>query len=548
MAMDSRAREVLRMGTALFGQKRSLDTLFQEIALHFYPERANFTTTRNIGAEYADHLVSSYPLLARRELGNMLSSNLRPQSRKWFSIHATDEGLDEVTGVRKYLEHITDVQWRAMYESRAGFVRATKQADHDFSAFGNAVIYAGLNSDRDGLLYINYHLRDCAWSENAERRIDIMHRQWEPTARQLKQLFPNTIPKEVVRACEKEPEQTFKCRHAVLPSRVYDYKSKNGRKFPFVALMIECGSETVLEEVGLTRFPYIVPRWQTVSDSVYGRSMATEIALPDGRTLQTVVATIREAGEKYVNPPMVAIEDAIRGDIALMAGGVSIASYEYDERTGEVLRPLTQDKGTFPISFDIAAALQEDLRNAFFLDKLQLPEIGGNDMTAFEVRRRIEERLRSASPLFEPVEAEYSTPLCELTFELLTDLGAFPREEMPSELSGADIKYTFQSPLSEMADEAEMEAYIDVLGRVIVPTMQLDPAQVANFDLTLAARDAAKAGGWKAKWFRDMAEVAEKQAEQQRARELAMGIDAIQQTGAAAEAGGRGLASIKEAL
>jgi hypothetical protein len=41
--MDSRARDVIRIGDALFSKKRPVDSLFQEIALNFYPERADFT-------------------------------------------------------------------------------------------------------------------------------------------------------------------------------------------------------------------------------------------------------------------------------------------------------------------------------------------------------------------------------------------------------------------------------------------------------------------------------------------------------------------------
>ena len=95
--MDSRAREVIRIGDALFSAKRTVDGLWQEIALNFYPERADFTTKRNDGEEFSDHLFSSYPGLARRELGNMLSEFLRPE--KWFAIHVDDEvAVDQQLG------------------------------------------------------------------------------------------------------------------------------------------------------------------------------------------------------------------------------------------------------------------------------------------------------------------------------------------------------------------------------------------------------------------------------------------------------------------
>ncbi len=38
----------------------------------------------------------------------------------------------------------------------AQFVRATKEGDHDFAAFGQAVIYVDRNRAGDTLLYRNY--------------------------------------------------------------------------------------------------------------------------------------------------------------------------------------------------------------------------------------------------------------------------------------------------------------------------------------------------------------------------------------------------------
>lgn len=543
--MDARAREVVNIGNKLFGDKSVVDSLWQEIAMNFYPERADFTTERNQGEEYANHLFSSYPLLVRRELGNLFSSNLRPQSQKWFSIHVDDEELDEQNEERRFLEFLTDIQWRATYERSAQFVKATKQCDHDFAAFGNGVIHAGLNIAGDGLLFKNYHLRDCAWSENAEGAVDNLHRNWKPTARQLKSLFPGRISSEVQRMCEKEPEKRVPCRHVVMPTWLYEYKSPNGRDFPYVSLFVETESQTVLEEVGKSYFPYVVPRWQTVSGSAYGRSMATAIGLPDGRTLQVVTRTLREAGEKYVDPPLIAIADAIRGDIPTYAGGITIADMEYDEKLGEVLRPLTQDRGGFPIGLEIAQALNADLDKAFFSDVIRFPDPQTRDMTAFEFRHRIEEQIRNASPVFEPVEKEYNGPLNELVFDILNENGAFPMDAMPETLQGREIRFTFRSPLSDMANQSEAAVFREGM-ELLAPIAEIDPAQLSNVDMTKSVRDALKAIGFKADWFapEESVDAARQQIQQQREQEAA--LEQARQTGEVVEQGGRAAQSVEE--
>jgi hypothetical protein len=168
------AKEVLRLGEAMFAKKRDIDTLHQEIALNFYPERADFTDKRTQGQEFAEDLFTAVPVLARRELGNLMSASLRPAGQRWLGAHVDDIGLDKGDDERAFLDLISEIQWRAMYEKRANFVRATKSADHDYAAFGNTVIYLDLNSDGNGLLYRNYHLRDNA-SANGMRR----HASWK---------------------------------------------------------------------------------------------------------------------------------------------------------------------------------------------------------------------------------------------------------------------------------------------------------------------------------------------------------------------------------
>lgn len=544
---EARIKELIRIGDKLFSDKRQIDSLWEELAQNFYPERADFTSHRYEGEEYADHLYSSVPVLARRELGNLVASALRPRASKWFSIHVEDEEIDTSAPEAKFLELLSNVQWRTVYEPKAQFVRATKQCDHDFVTFGNGVIHYGLNMDGDGLLFRNFHLKDCAWAESYEGKVDQLHRNWNPTAHMLKSMFGEKVSEKVRKCCEKEPYKKILCRHIVVPGDMFEHTNRRGKQFDFVSIVVEKESETVLEKTGLNYFPYCVPRWHTMAGSAYGVSMATMVLLPDGRTMQSVIRTIRRAGEKYVEPPMIAVADAIRGDVASYPGGITTADMEYDERLGEVLRPITQDRGGMPIGFDIAGALKEDLDKGFFLDKINLPPVDGEKMTAFETQKRISEMIRAQSPIFEPIEQDYSAPLMDGVFNLMKDNGKFPMHLMPETLEDANIKFTFTSPLSEMADQGDTEKYLNVVGRILAPLTEIDPSQLENADLTKATRDAMRAAGWKASWFKDESEVeAAKQMMQQKAAMMEQ-MQAAQMIGQAAEQGGKGLKEVKAA-
>ena len=111
-------KKLIGQGDQLFGNRGTLMLLWQDIAENFYPERADFTVKRTIGDDYAGNLTSSYPLLVRRELGDSISSMLRPRGQEWFSI-AVERQEDLNNSGKEWLQWATGVQKRAMYDKQS---------------------------------------------------------------------------------------------------------------------------------------------------------------------------------------------------------------------------------------------------------------------------------------------------------------------------------------------------------------------------------------------------------------------------------------------
>jgi hypothetical protein len=243
----------------LFSKKSSLNTLHQEIAENFYVERADFTVMRDLGSEFASNLMSSFPLTCRRELGDQFSSMLRPTARPWFHTRRKYVERDEDTEVRAYLEWFEETQRRAMYHREAMFTRATKEADHDFAAFGQPVLSVELNKLANGLLFRCWHLRDVAWQENEEGKIGFIARKWKPTALTLQRTFGDKIHQKVKDMLDKTPFETVECLHMVVEADLYDDKAQ-GR--PRWSIYYDCtNSHLVLA----------VPIWGATTSSRAGR-------------------------------------------------------------------------------------------------------------------------------------------------------------------------------------------------------------------------------------------------------------------------------------
>jgi len=543
----SKGSDLISRGEKLFGNRGTLMQLWQDIAEQFYVERADFTATRTIGNTFAEHLQTSYPMMIRRELADQFSAMLRPTNLQWFHTSVVDEDSLS-TESRIWLERATKIQRNMMYDRRSQFNRATKEADNDFAAFGQAVISREINwaAKQPHLMYRSWHLRDVAWAENKSTTIGEVHRRWKPEIRELLSDYRGNVHGSVARA-ERDKGQEIPCRHIVMDSERYD--SKFSKTHPWVCLVVDCDNDHIMAEYGRHNMGYNIPRWQTVSGSQYAYSPATVAGLPDARLLQAITLTLLEAGEMAVRPPLIAVQDAIKEGTNYYSGGVTIADADYDERLGDVLRPITQDKSGLPFGIEMAQDQREMLASAFYLNKLTLPE-GNKEMTATETMERIEEYVRGALPLFEPMEIEYNGGLCEDTYQDLMQAGVFGSfKNVPEELRHRDVHFKFESPLHDALERKKgihLQEGIELTGAAL----QIDPTCLPTINARVALRDALHGIQMPARWMnseRAVEEAAMQQIEMESERQAAAGVVNQSEAAVAAAEGAQAVQQLADA-
>ncbi len=560
--MKTRVHELMRIGDALYTKRFPLLTLWQSFAENFYPIRADMTRARFISEEFASYLMTGRPVLAHRELSNALSSILRPRDMQWFAPKTGSEAINQDRNCKIWLEQAGQVMRRVMYDRPSQFTRATKEGDADFVLFGQCVIEPRLNQARTGMLYRTWHLRDCVWAENANLVIDQFHRKWKLDARALCRLFPDTVSPEVKIRAEKDPFTEINCRVIVLPADEYDLAGKGGDTssshmgvHPFVQIVIDEDHQTILEETPRPDLGYVIPRWVTIGGfSQYAYSPTAIIALPDGRMLQQMTLTLIEIGQKIVDPPMIAVGDAIQGGTNLYAGAINWVDPDYDERTGEVLRPITLNGEGLHWGTEYEEKIERVINEAFFLNVLNLPEFDGKAMTAYEVAERMKEYIRRATPLFEPVDLEYNGQLCQTTFEMLDRMGAFGSVwDRPAPLRGQRIEFKFANPLVQAEEEAKTMSFTKA-SQLLGAAMQIDPAMRADFDVDTAFRDAFEGTGAPARWLVDKgkadqvkAAVRAQQAAAQQAADLGHAGEQVGKVAEAAKSVGEATGALKGA-
>ena len=521
---EAKAKELCRIGNALFTKKQPWDSLCQDIADNYYPLRSDFTREISLGDDFSTNLMESYPVQARETLGNAPSAMLRQGD--WFEIKTGREEIDDAPGPARWLEYATKRYRRLVYDRRAKFTAATIEVDHDWVAFGNGVISVEESPTRDHMLFRAWHPKNCAWMINEVGTVDHLQRKMKKTARNLVKVYKDNVHSDIKTAATLEPSKEFNCRHIVMPTdEIYGDDKVMRRKyakFPFLSIYMDMDHEQILGEAGLPVFNYVVPRWRTLSNFPQGFSPATINSLPDGRMIQQMARIILEQGEKAVDPPTVAKGAMFRDAVNMYAGGMTYVDMEAEDDIRKLFQTI--ESGNISQGLELKNDVRSMIAEAFLLNKLFLPDT--REMTAYETSQRVAEFRRAALPFFGPIESEYHLPLLDAGFQIALHNRQFEIGEMPDELQGQEVTFTFESPLNTAEGRALVSAFQESV-QIIAAGAQYDQTLPATMDLQKMTKDAVKGTGAPADWFKDEEQAAADQDQQKQVEGITQAASAL---------------------
>jgi hypothetical protein len=454
---DDNARELKKREERAFSAKSGLDSLHQELALNFYPVRADFMGERTLGEEFALDLFDSEPLRCARDLADARSSMLRPDGQEWNRVQTQDEELNEQPHIARSLDAINKRWLNFLGDFRNGFQRATKEGDGDHVNFGYHIISPESEIDRYGdrvPVMRCWHPRDCAfYMDITGIKPDVMFRKLRMAARHIKQKFPKAeLADGIKEALESDPDKEFNLCHVMMPASEYDYYQKprgqKRRQAPWASIYYDSDHSKLLREGASERFRYVVDRWMTIPGSQYGYSPAAMTAIADARGMQIMARVLLEAGEKSLDGPLKAVDGAVKSDIDLSAGGITWVDRDYDERLGPAIEPLLPNNRNVPIGFDLIMRATIAMKDNWYLSKIRLPQ---QSKTAYETSVLVEQWIRENLPLFSPWQAGLSM-LLEEVFWVAIDMGIFRGVPIPEELMESERVFDFQNPLRDAID------------------------------------------------------------------------------------------------
>lgn len=453
--LDERVYKARKRSEKLFQAFSNFRIYCQEVAELFWPERANFTIDKTPGIDMQQGLFTGTPQLLRRDLANRIGTLTRPPSDEWFRLVARPEEMMTDDAVRYWCDLVTRQQRRIIYDRNANFTAALSLADQEYVCFGNSVSWVAYNRAETGLVFRDAHLRDCAWSVNEEGQVDELYQKMKIPLGQCVRLFgKERLPKDWQKIFEK-PDGRFhevEIQRGAVPVDPEEYRQ--GKRPPSrmkVAVQYftqDCKqSETgALGEGFCEMFPYHVRRWMPMGEP-FGRSLCTNVALADARTLNIADMAALKAIEMVADPPRWAEDEAVLGTVDLVPGGITFVDTSKMEGSRD---PIGRIEGGDPRSvMEFLMYKRNAMATQFFENLWKFPD---REMTAFETSERLEIMTQEATPVFQPMEAD-NARLMDIVFSKASAKQAYPPPPQ-SLLQQGEAEWEFETPVTRSLRKA----------------------------------------------------------------------------------------------
>lgn len=490
------AMELIQELAQLKESRVNFDSQWQEVAERVWPERQLFTTIeRSEGDKRAEHMFDSTAMLALPKYAAAVDSFITPRTQRWHQLTVTDEALAANLNVKRYLEEVNGILWRARYSPKANFAGQQSEVYMSVGAFGNGVMFVD-EIVGVGLRYKSCHLGEIYFAENYYGKIDKLIRYFKMSARQIVQAFGEKASSKAKQIVDKEPERKFCVLHCVKPNEGKSPRDRSYRGMEFSSHYVCEESREVMSEGGYRTFPYVIYRSSTTPGETYGRGPAMSV-LPSIKTSNEMKKTIIRAGHLATRPPLLLPSDGALSAFNLRPDALNYGAL--DRQGNELVKPLN-----IAARLDYGDAMlqqeREDIKDAFLVNLFQIL-VDHPQMTATEAMLRAQEKGQLLAPTMGRHQSESLGPQLEREIDILSAAGQLP--PMPDELieAGGEVTIEYTAPINRLQRADDGVAILRTLEQ-LAPLAQLDPTVMDIFDPELTARELSEINGVPAKVLR----------------------------------------------
>lgn len=469
---DELVKNIVKYQASLERIRADHEAVWEEIIKFIAYNRRSIAGGEAPGSKIGQYAYDSHPLTALNTMTDGMYGNLISPDSRWLSLKLPNiiefgrsrsvrrlngMRLDEVPEVKGWLENCEDVLYAAYL--RSNFYKVMLPYIRDGLSIGTANVHMEEDLHRGAIVFTLYHPRESYISEDAYGIVDVSHRKFKRTLRQLAEKFDmKSLEQHDVNFTYNlgnNPEEQWEIIHAIMPrNQVEMWKDRDGQWKPkpfarnkkFASVWI-AGGKTLLLESGYNMNPNAVWRYYRMVDSPYGGSPAMD-ALIDCIVLHQQTRTNLEAGQRIVDPPYnVPAELREQGGANLTPRGMNY--FRDPKRVISAVNTLSQLPWGKDLSDDQRRKIDAHFHIEFFL-ALTRAAMEGRQLTVPQVMEMQGEKATLLGPKISGFLFDGLNPIIDRTFEIERDAGRIPDPpQILAEFAGASLEVDYMGLLAQ---------------------------------------------------------------------------------------------------
>lgn len=499
--MDGKADKILRDFSKLEGERGNWNNHWELVAERVWPVMRGFQSQFSPGQRLQEKVFDGTAMLGLGRFAAAIESLVTPRTQRWHNLRPADPRLAESHDVKTYLEEVADILFRYRYGANSSFAGQSHEMYMSLGAFGTGVLFVedGLQYAKPGrinapIIYKSVHLAEIYAEENAWGIIDRVFRKFKLTAKQAEEWFgEDSLPEKIKDCLENKPDMKFCFIHCVKPNDDVEVGRLDYRGMPFRSYYVSEECREIVSEGGYTSMPYMVPRYETSPNEVYGRSPAMMV-LPDIMMVNEMSKTIIRAGQRVVDPPLLLQEDGALQGFSLRPGALNYGGV--DDQGRQVVHPL-QTGGNLPLGQDMLNDRRQFINDAFLVTLFQIM-VETPSMTATEAMLRAQEKGALLAPTAGRLQSEFLGLLITREIDILAKAGLLPPIPQALIEVGGEFEIQYDSPITR-AQRAEEGVGILRTLEAAGSIAQFDPNAIKVINASEALRELAEINGMPAK-------------------------------------------------
>lgn len=433
---------------------------------------------------------------AETAAGAFQAMTTNPATR-WMELGIFDQQYARDTHAGVWLYDTTTRLFRCFRHPSTLFNLAMDEDNLQLIMLGNSCLHV---EDRPAKLplYRACPMAKIWWAENADGVIDHVDREFTLTAIAAaeKPGWAKQLPKQVLDMAQSQglayDELNF--LHVNMPRRERDSSKRDRANMEFRSVYLCLDYPAIIVDGGSNDLEYIPSRWRRRANELYGRGCGHK-ALSDVEILQRMNRTTLLAGERTIDPTILAPHDGITGAISLKARAIVSVRADY-LANGAAPRPLNPNTRV-DIGLELIQDRRELVRRSFMKQLIEM--VRDPKYTATQFLSIEGEQKRGLAPILGRQQSERFGPLVARTFNILARTpGVF--DPTPPDLRDQPLQPNFDSEAAQamrLGVAKSVAQAFDSIAPIIKATG--DNALWDNFDIDDSVRTIGEGAGMPAK-------------------------------------------------